>query len=59
MFLLLVSDFNALMVLVAQQEGLVKNWVVGCWHCYLFAQWGADFHIFKLMPLPLTVSCYS
>ena len=35
----------------------VKNWVVGCWHGYL--GWGADLHIAKQMPLPLTISCSS
>jgi len=27
--------FSALMLFVGQQEGPVKNWVVGCWHGYL------------------------
>jgi len=35
----------------------VKNWVVGCWHGCL--GWGADLHIAKQMPLPLTISCSS
>jgi len=30
--------------------------VVGCWHGYLS---GADLHMAQLMPLPLTVSCFS
>jgi len=32
-----VIAFNALMLLVGQQEGIqpVKNWVVGHWHGYL------------------------
>jgi len=35
----------------------VKNWVVGCWHGCL--ERGADLHMAQLMPLPLTVSCFS
>ena len=35
----------------------VKNWVVGCWCDCL--EWGADLHMSQLMPLPLTVSCFS
>jgi len=37
---------------------LVKNWVVRCWHGYLS---GARCRLAyaKLMPLPLTVSCFS
>ena len=34
----------------------VKNWVVGCWHGYLSA---ARCRLIQLMPLPLTVSCFS
>ena len=35
----------------------VKNWVVGCWHGYL----SGELQLYKaqLMPLPLTVSCFS
>ena len=31
--------FSTLMLLVGRQEGIrpVKNWMVGCWHCYLSA----------------------
>jgi len=36
----------------------VKNWVVGCWRGYL-SGWDADLHMAQLMPLPLTVSCFS
>ena len=32
----------------------VKNWVVECW-----LERGADLHMAQLMPLPLTVSCFS
>ena len=37
----------------------VKNWVVGCWRGYLSMERRADLHMAKLMPLPLTVSCFS
>jgi len=33
--------------------------VVGCWHSYLCLERGADLYIAQLMPLPLTVSCFS
>jgi len=36
----------------------VKNRVVGCWRGYLSVR-GADLHMAQLMPLPLTVSCFS
>jgi len=36
----------------------VKNWAVGCW-CGICLDWGADLHMAQLMPLPLTVSCFS
>jgi len=32
--------------------------VVGCWRGYLSGA-GADLHMAQLMPLPLTVSCFS
>ena len=35
----------------------VKNWVVGCWRGICLER-GADLHVAKLMPLPLTVSCF-
>ena len=34
----------------------VKTWVVGCWRGYLS---GARCRLAQLMPLPLTVSCFS
>ena len=48
-----------------EQEGLggrkgiqpIKK-LVGCWHLYLPVR-GADLHMAQLMPLPLTVSCFS
>ena len=36
----------------------VKNWVVGWW-CGCLMEQGADLHMAQLMPLPLTVSCFS
>ena len=36
----------------------VKNWVLDCRHSYLSGQ-GADLHMAQMMPLPLTVSCFS
>jgi len=36
----------------------VKKWVVGCWRGCLSGAF-ADLHIAQLMPLPLTVSCFS
>ena len=46
-------------LLVGRQEGHLacKNRVVGCW-CGCLEQ-GADLHMAQLMPLPLTVSCFS
>ena len=43
-----------------RQEGhpACENWVVGCWHGVCLEQ-GADLHVAQLMPLPLTVSCFS
>jgi len=35
----------------------VKHGVVGCWHGYL--ERGAGFHMAQLLPLPLTISCFS
>jgi len=34
------------------------NWSVGCWHGICLER-GADLHMAQLMPLPLTVSCFS
>ena len=53
--------FSALMLLVGWQEAhpaCNKNerWDVGMVICL---EWGADLHMAQLMPLPLTVSCYS
>jgi len=38
----------------------VKNWVVGCWHGFLSgARCRLAYCMAQLMPLPLTVSCFS
>ena len=37
----------------------VKNWLVGCWHGYLSAARCRLAYTARLMPLPLTVSCFS
>ena len=54
-------DFSALMLLVGRQEGnlVCKNlewWGAGVVICL---KRGADLHTAQLMPLPLTVSCFS
>jgi len=36
----------------------VKKLNDGCWHGYLSGE-GTDLHMAQLMPLPLTVSCFS
>jgi len=60
---LLPLAFSALTLLVGRQEGhpaCKKTGVVRCWHGYLSgARCKADLHMFQLMPLPLTVSCFS
>ena len=52
--------FSALMLLVGRQEGhpACKKRVVGCWRGYLSGV-RSDLHMAQLMPLPLTVSCFS
>jgi len=55
------SDFSALTLLVGRQKGhpACKNtewWGVGMVICL---ERGADLHLAQLMPLPLTVSCFS
>jgi len=59
--LLVPLDFSALMLLVGRQEGnlVCKNlewWGAGVVICL---KRGADLHTAQLMPLPLTVSCFS
>ena len=54
------AAFSALTLLVGWQEGIqrVKSWVVGCRHgCLSGARWRLAYG--PLMPLPLTVSCFS
>ena len=55
------SAFSALTMLVGRQEGhpaCKKHewWGAGVVICL---EWGADLHMAQLMPLPLTVSCFS
>jgi len=55
------SSFSALTLLVWRQEGHLacKIWVMGCWHGYV-SEAGCRFvHMAQLMPLPLTISCFS
>ena len=51
--------FSALTLLVGRQEGhpACKKLSGGCW-CGCLER-GADLHMVQLMPLPLTVSCFS
>ena len=55
--------FSALTLLVGWQEGhpaCKKNWAVGCWHGYLSgARCRLAYGPADMMPLPLTVSCFS
>ena len=68
-FCSLVNNFRALTLYVPSvlwhcwlggRKGIrpVKNWVVGAGVVICLEQW-ADLHIAQLMPLPLTVSCFS
>jgi len=55
------SAFSALKLLVGRQEGhpackINERWGVGVFICL---ELGADLHMAQLMPLPLTVSCFS
>jgi len=56
-----VNAFSALMLLVGRQEGIwpgkkLEWWGAGMGICL---GGGADLHMAQLMPLPLTVSCFS
>ena len=56
-----LAAFSALTLLVGQQEGhpackKTKWWGAGVVICL---ERGADLHMAQLMPLPLTVSCFS
>jgi len=60
-FLFFVSAFSALTLLVGRQEGhpackKLEWWGTGMVICL---EQGADLHMALLMPLPLTVSCFS
>jgi len=52
------SSFSALTLLVGRQEGHPASewWGAGVVVCL---EQGADLHMAQLMPLPLTVSCFS
>ena len=52
----LFVTFSALTLLVGRQEGQTEWWGAGVVICL---EQGADLHIAQLMPLPLTVSCFS
>ena len=61
LFFLLFCAFSALTLLVGQQEGhpackKTEWWGAGVVICL---EWGADLHMAQLMPLPLTVPCFS
>ena len=56
-----IIAFSALTLLVGRQEGhpackKTERWGAGVVICL---EWGADLHMSQLMPLPLTVSCFS
>ena len=57
----LVGAFSALTLLVGRQEGhpackKTERWGAGVVICL---ERGADLHMAQLMPLPITVSCFS
>ena len=56
LFCAVVFAFIALTLLVGRQEGHPKWWGAGVVICL---KRGADLHTAQLMPLPLTVSCFS
>ena len=53
---LITSHIQCSLVTVNKRAALVQWWVAGMVICL---ERGADFHIAQLMPLPLTVSCFS
>jgi len=60
-FFLIKIFFSALMLLIVRQEGHLackktEWWGAGMVICL---EQGADLHMAQLMPLPLTVSCFS
>jgi len=55
-----VCAFSALTLLVGWQEGHSACKKLSCGCCMVIClERGADLHMAKLMPLPLTVSCFS
>ena len=52
----LIFAFSALTLLVGRQERHPACKKLSCLICL---EWGADLHMSQLMPLPLTVSCFS
>jgi len=59
--LLGTNIFSALMLLAGQQEGHPAWKKTGWWGAgvVICLERGADLHMAQLMPLPLTVSCFS
>jgi len=55
-FLFVVLAFSALTLLVGRQERHPAWWGAGMVICL---ERGADLHMAQLMPLPLTLSCFS
>jgi len=53
--------FSALMLMVGQQEGhpACRKLSGGVLEVVMCLERGAELHIAQLMPLPLTVSCFS
>jgi len=56
-----IEAFSALMLLVGRQEGhpACKKLSGGVLAWFICLERGADLHMAQLMPLPLTVSCFS
>jgi len=56
-----IPAFSALMLLVGRQEGhpACKKMSGGVLALVICLERGADLHMAQLMPLPLTVSCFS
>ena len=57
----MVYPFSALMLLVGRQEGHLACKKLDWWGAgvVICLERGADLHMAQLMPLPLTVSCFS
>ena len=55
------SPFNALTLLVGRQEGHLACKKTDLWVAVVVIclERGADLHLAQLMPLPLTISCFS